>query len=189
MIDLSPYHAVIFDSDGTLVESFKTTPLTGRAERIAALQQDDKHVAICTNQAGPLWREATGHVKYPDAAILVGNIKSIIDSLGLQGVHWYVSIGDERAIELLNGEENYQAAIERIKSRIEEELDPEIIHVSGLTIWRKPEPGMLLAAAQQLNLTVAQCLYVGDRDEDRQSAMAAQMEFKWSSIFFDDQPF
>lgn len=35
-IDTLKYRALLFDVDGTLVESFKTTPLPGRVERIVA---------------------------------------------------------------------------------------------------------------------------------------------------------
>jgi D-glycero-D-manno-heptose 1,7-bisphosphate phosphatase len=42
--------------------------------------------------------------------------------------------------------------------------------------WRKPEPGMLLAAAEQLNLDLGGSLMVGDRWSDVAAAAAASLK-------------
>ncbi len=51
--------------------------------------------------------------------------------------------------------------------------------------WRKPNPGMLLQAMKDYQVRPIDCLMIGDRDEDRQAAEAANMPFMWAGQFFD----
>jgi D-glycero-D-manno-heptose 1,7-bisphosphate phosphatase len=44
--------------------------------------------------------------------------------------------------------------------------------------FRKPKPGMLLAAIRLYEPELT--LYVGDREEDEQAAVAAEMDFRWA---------
>ncbi len=51
--------------------------------------------------------------------------------------------------------------------------------------WRKkPEPGMLLEWAAELEVSPANILYVGDSESDRQAAQAAGCQFAWADEFF-----
>lgn len=43
--------------------------------------------------------------------------------------------------------------------------------------WRKPNPGMLLAAAERLNLDLSQSVLVGDKVADQEAARAAGLAF------------
>jgi beta-phosphoglucomutase-like phosphatase (HAD superfamily) len=170
--------AVLFDLDGTLVKSFTTTPLPGAAERIASLREQGMPIAVCTNQAGPLWRAATGQEKYPSVGKMAGNIKTIIEALGLDGVPWFVSVGDAvgDAAKLLG--ESYDHIASGIALELDDVLFDVDSHVNEHREWRKPNPGMLLFAAKYLDVDPGDCLYVGDMESDRQAAAAAGMQFE-----------
>ncbi|MGL4378767.1 MAG: HAD-IA family hydrolase [Microcoleaceae cyanobacterium] len=49
--------------------------------------------------------------------------------------------------------------------------------------FRKPNPGMLLAAIQHFDPD-GEILFVGDRDEDKGAATAAGIAFQWAEDFF-----
>lgn len=49
---------------------------------------------------------------------------------------------------------------------------------------RKPEPGMLIELVRQFEVTPAETLYVGDREEDRDAAERAGVRFVWAHEFF-----
>ena len=55
---------------------------------------------------------------------------------------------------------------------------------------RKPQPGMLLAAANKLNIDVSQSIMVGDKGSDMQAARSANVQHKYlveSGQTFSDQ--
>lgn len=170
-------NTVIFDLDGTLVESFTTTPLHGAKERIARLRAQGSNIAIATNQAGPIWYWVTEDAKFPSAIKIAKNIASITEALELQGVPWFVSIGDLRARDR-KGENIYRIALQGIRYALQNELPSVPLRISGLAHWRKPSPGMLLRVAEYFDVEASQCLYVGDMDTDEQAARAAEMAFE-----------
>jgi len=186
MKDVSQYRVIIFDLDGTLVESFKTTPLPGRVECIATLQEQGVRIAICTNQEPIIWRWATGQEKYPDAEKIAGNLVGIHEALGLSQIPWFVSIGDTRTIEIM-GDVSYNAALLAIENRLLSTLNPKLFRVSGRSDWRKPDAGMLVEAAWRFDVPVADCLFVGARNEDRQAAEKCSMPFMHANDFFEDE--
>jgi phosphoglycolate phosphatase-like HAD superfamily hydrolase len=186
VISLDKYKVIIFDMDGTLTEAFKTTILPHRTEHMIQLRGQGKTIAVVTNQAGPLWREATGRIKYPRAAAIAENIYIVSTGLNFLEEHWFVSTSDFRARDLFGDESDYQAALIRIEQEFADVIDADLIHVSSEPTWRKPGPGMLLAAASQLNVELPQCLMVGDRSEDAEAAAAAGIDFVDSSQFFED---
>jgi D-glycero-D-manno-heptose 1,7-bisphosphate phosphatase len=49
---------------------------------------------------------------------------------------------------------------------------------------RKPRPGFILAALEQLGAQPEDCLFVGDSVTDRQAAEAAGVVFRWADLFF-----
>lgn len=53
---------------------------------------------------------------------------------------------------------------------------------------RKPGPGMLLDAMRDFDSDPDETLYVGDRQEDKDAAEAAGVDFQWSWDFFNDGP-
>lgn len=54
-------------------------------------------------------------------------------------------------------------------------------------IRRKPGPGMLLEAIEAAGVSAEHTLMVGDRDEDRDAAHAANVNFMWAKDYFGDE--
>jgi D-glycero-D-manno-heptose 1,7-bisphosphate phosphatase len=53
------------------------------------------------------------------------------------------------------------------------------------SLYRKPNPGMILELAQRAGVqNVAEILFVGDMDTDREAAVRAGVKFKWAKDFF-----
>ena len=50
--------------------------------------------------------------------------------------------------------------------------------------WTKPNPGMILAAAKDLDIDLKESIMVGDRDTDQQAAQRAGVPFRWAKDFF-----
>jgi len=50
--------------------------------------------------------------------------------------------------------------------------------------WTKPNPGMILAAAKDLDIDLKESIMVGDRDTDQQAAQRAGVPFQWAKDFF-----
>jgi histidinol-phosphate phosphatase family protein len=50
---------------------------------------------------------------------------------------------------------------------------------------RKPAPGAILDALERFEARPQDCLFVGDRDTDRQAATAAGVPFRWARNFFE----
>lgn len=50
--------------------------------------------------------------------------------------------------------------------------------------WTKPNPGMILAAAKDLDLDLNESIMVGDRDVDLMAAQRAGVKFRWAKDFF-----
>jgi len=48
----------------------------------------------------------------------------------------------------------------------------------------KPNPGMIHAAAKDLNIDLKNSIMVGDRDSDAESAKRAGVKFQWANDFF-----
>jgi histidinol-phosphate phosphatase family protein len=53
---------------------------------------------------------------------------------------------------------------------------------------RKPAPGAILDALARFETPAGNCLFVGDRESDRQAAAAAGVPFAWAWDFFDRAP-
>lgn len=51
--------------------------------------------------------------------------------------------------------------------------------------YRKPGPGMLIAASNYTRIRLQDCLMVGDRDEDQGAAKSAGVEFMWADEWRD----
>lgn len=50
--------------------------------------------------------------------------------------------------------------------------------------WTKPNPGMILAAAKDLDIDLKESIMVGDMDTDQQAAQRAGVPFRWAKDFF-----
>lgn len=167
---------VICDLDGFLVQTWGTEPLPGVLEALATLKQRGISLAVASNQAGPLWRAATGQEKYPNAAEVATRLLAAAGRLGLEDASWYVSVADGRALGIVGMLEGAEMAEEAGRA-LSVALSRLKAWVSADARWRKPEPGMLLCACELWNLAPAEAIYGGDLDSDRQAAEAAGMRF------------
>lgn len=156
-----------FDWDGTLVESFGSTPLPSARERLAELPKGTK-TFIATNQAGPVWRVMTGETKYPTCEDVAGQIAD-----GLRALAWWpdlLIICTAPPVEYQHDKRWYAAAYGMA-------LSFPAIRRGLYTVFRddaderKPAPGMLFRAARHFGAPI-DC-YIGDMDTDRQAAVAA----------------
>ncbi|MGC9467356.1 MAG: HAD-IIIA family hydrolase [Anaerolineae bacterium] len=174
----APTLLYIFDVDGTLVENFGIRPLPDVQEVLTRLKDEGHHLAVATNQSGPAWGLETGDSKYPEAAALGRRFWEIARLLPLlQEVPWFVAVGDPR---LSLDVEPY----DQIVQDLAEGAGPLEIYVSADWDWRKPGPGMLLAACRYYRVPPAQAIFVGDFETDAEAADAAGMGFAFADDFF-----
>jgi len=168
----------VFDLDSTLVTRYRVDVLPGVSAKLDELAGQGHALAVATNQAGPAWRTATGRSKYPDPARLGARLARIADSLApLARVPWFVAIGDGR-LELSDGD---YRDIEIALCRGAGSLD---LRPSADLVWRKPGPGMLLAACAHYGLPTEAATYVGDMETDAAAAAGAGAAFAYANVFF-----
>jgi phosphoglycolate phosphatase-like HAD superfamily hydrolase len=172
--------AVIFELDA-LVQKGSAIPLPGVPECLAALRVQGIPFAIATNQTRLIEHTSEQEEQAPDSvtatARIAANIKEIIQGLGLQHVPWFVSIGDPDTQGIMSSV-RYQSLIEQIKQELRTLFPHGDLFVSRIV---GPAPAMLLAIANHLQVEPANCLYVGDKETDRQAAESAGMPFEMVS--------
>ncbi len=172
--------AVIFELDA-LIQKGSATPLPGVLERLAALRAQWIPFAIATNQTKLIGRTADQEDQASDSvtatARIAANIKEIIQRLGLQHVPWFVSLGDTDTREIMSSV-RYQSMIEKINQEFRTLFPHGELFVSRVV---GPDPAMLLAIANNLQVEPANCLYVGNEERDRQAAKSAGMLFEMGS--------
>lgn len=172
----------IFDLDGTLTETYSTEVLPGVGEKITRLKEEGHDLAVATNQAGLSWRVWTRQEKFPDVERMRKRLVTVAESLPpLAQAPWYVSVHDTRV--RLSLEEFESVAGEMTEA--EHGLD---LHASAEPGWRKPQPGMLLAACEALGVSPEEAFYVGDMETDAEAAAAAGVSFLWATEFFGFPP-
>lgn len=156
---------IIFDKDGTLVEPASRHKfvryhadqrlLPGVYERIVELNAAGAMFAIASNQGGV----SSGYKSLKDAMAEIQYCVSLLPTQSsvrcyfcpdMEGRTCYA--GDWR------GFENYSWAIPGAN-------------------YRKPGPGMLLAAIKESGIPVKDCVMIGDRPEDQGAAAAAGVRF------------
>jgi FMN phosphatase YigB (HAD superfamily) len=168
----------IFDLDRTLVVMYGIDPLPRVPDRLAALVAAGHRMAVATNQAGPAWGLETGDPKFPKPESLPERFRKVAARISeLARVPWFVAVGDPRLS--LTGED-YRTLVERVLLGAGA-LD---LHISAAFGWRKPAPGMLLAACATFDVSPSQAIYVGDADSDAEAAERAGMAFAWADAFF-----
>ena len=168
----------IFDLDGTLVKTYGTALLPNAASTLERLSSTGENIAVATNQAGLAWRIATRDDKFPDVTRLASRFLHIAQHLPvLQSVPWFVSLFDER-ITLRTSQ--YDNLVHELTSACGE-LN---LHAQATAEWRKPQPGMLLAAASTYQVLAGESIFVGDYTSDADAAAAAGMDFQWADDFF-----
>jgi phosphoglycolate phosphatase-like HAD superfamily hydrolase len=168
----------IFDLDGTLVESFGIRPLPGVQVRLTLLVQQGYPLAIATNQAGVAWRAQMKRLPYPLPTELGARFDEIAGLLPpLQEAVWFAAIHDDR-VRL--SDVDYAALVEAFL-HANRTLK---LFVSAQPDWRKPQPGMLLAACQHHGVPPGAAIYVGDMESDAEAATTAGMAFITAEAFF-----
>jgi pyrophosphatase PpaX len=177
--------AVLFDLDGTLVDTVETrisaweqalsvaglptdrdrlAPLIGLdgkrlATEIAALAGhpiDDARAEEIDRHSGEVY-ERLNLVPRP-----LPGLGRLVDELERRSIRWSIATSSRR--------DQVRTSVEALGLRAE----PTIVDASHVK-HAKPEPDLLLLAAEQLGMTPAACWYVGDATWDMVSAVAAGM--------------
>jgi len=165
-----------FDFDGTLVESWTATPLPGAREQLAALPHNAR-TFVATNQGGPAFRAVLGQAKYPTVADVVTRLAD-----GFRALTWWP---DLLLICCCAGRDG--AAWWRAEAAAVAEFDPLLKdRLPGVrcqtfvtTYYRKPQPGMLIAArGVGLDYRSDAMIYIGDMASDEQAAAAAACQYQ-----------
>jgi HAD superfamily hydrolase (TIGR01662 family) len=172
------YKLVIFDADGTLAERDSGEVLPGVEAYFEELAQrtpeELPQIAIATNQGGVGMRYAmeSGRwgepAKFPTQAQIEERyperIKKLLREIPhrLYVAYAYVDKRGKWSPVPVGQEENPRWSRE----------------------WRKPSPGMLLQAMADANVSSAETLMVGDREDDRLAAQRAGCDFQWAEDFF-----
>jgi HAD superfamily hydrolase (TIGR01509 family) len=183
--DLPSPSALVFDLDGTLVDTVET--------RIAAWIQ-------ALDDAGfPTDRETLAPLIGVDGKRLASEVAAIagrpiddrtaeeIDRRSgelyqrlnrsprpLPGVPELVEVVEARGIEWAIATSSRKEQVATSVAALELEREPTIVDASHVK-HAKPEPDLLLLAARQLRLEPARCWYIGDSTWDMVSAVAAGM--------------
>ncbi len=186
---------IVFDVDGTLVspksgKAFRENAddwawMPNRLAKYRQLQQTGVQLAVATNQAGPLWRLATGQQKYPSAQDHISqSLRDMILQLSWRPTQcdpWFISIYDARALDMVT-----EQGVQRLKDEMFHVLEGMNCYIGSDPEWRKPRPGMLQAIMRHYEVDAEQTLFVGDRPEDEQAALAAGVSFQMADAFFSD---
>lgn len=157
-----------FDFDGTLVESWTAKPLPGVRGRLAALPAGT-HTFIATNQAGPVFRAVLGQATYPSVEDVAQRLTD-----GLRALDWRPDLLLICVAPPLKHQQDYawvRAASEAITA-LNVTIPGLIVRIGRDPTWRKPQPGMLFAAARYYDMRIRSMCYIGDMETDRQAARA-----------------
>lgn len=168
--NLDDYRLIIFDADGTLIDRDSGDYLPGVKEWFRR-QRPPRNYAIATNQGGVglrHWMEKEGFgepQKYP--------------------YEWQVHAKYMRLATDLDAKLFICYAYQ---SKSSGKWSPTPPGWEGLPKWsrewRKPAPGMLLAAMGWAGVEPAVTLMVGDSEDDEAAARAAGCDFVWAAEFF-----
>lgn len=177
--------AVLFDLDGTLVDTVETrissweqalaesrlstdrdrlAPLIGLdgkrlASEIAALAGrpiDDARAEEIDRRSGEIY-ERLNRAPRP-----LPGLGRLVDELDRRGIRWAIATSSRK--------DQVRTSVNALAL----EAEPTIVDASHVK-HAKPEPDLLLLAARQLGVVPAECWYVGDATWDMVSAVAAGM--------------
>jgi histidinol phosphatase-like enzyme len=180
----------LFDIDGTLIRSFmrEGAPpadfdlievLPGRAEAIAQLYAEKSTcIALVTNQGGV----ALGYqTKYQVAK----KITAVLAAVGISHGPIRVRPGaviDETGLEVPTHRQPFMPSA-YVSFGLPQATVPEY-RVLDDDDWRKPCPGMLVAAMRDWQHARGDTVFVGDMDSDQQAAAAADVAYIDAESFF-----
>ena len=177
--------AVLFDLDGTLVDTVDTRidawlraleeaglfttrerlgPLIGvdgkrLAREIAALageSLDDERAEAIDRRSGELY-EALNHAPRP-----LPGVGELVAAIETRGLRWAIATSSRK--------EQVMTSVKALGL----EKEPRIVDASHVE-HAKPEPDLLLRAAEELDVEPARCWYIGDATWDMVAAVAAAM--------------
>jgi HAD superfamily hydrolase (TIGR01509 family) len=183
--DLPIPEAVIFDLDGTLVDSVQTridawnetfeeagvpatrdalAPLIGvdgkrLAREIAALAGqpiDDARAEEIDKRSGEIYERMNSNPKP------LPGVKELIDAIETRGLDWSIATSSRK--------DQVQTSVKALGL----DSEPSIVDASHVE-HAKPEPDLLLRAAKELDVDSGRCWYVGDSTWDMVAAVAAGM--------------
>jgi HAD superfamily hydrolase (TIGR01509 family) len=183
--DLPIPEAVIFDLDGTLVDTVQTridawnetfeeagvpatrdaiAPLIGvdgkrLAREIAALAGqpiDDARAEEIDKRSGEIYERMNSNPKP------LPGVKELIDAIETRGLDWSIATSSRK--------DQVQTSVKALGL----DSEPSIVDASHVE-HAKPEPDLLLRAAKELDVDSGRCWYVGDSTWDMVAAVAAGM--------------
>lgn len=177
--------AVLFDLDGTLVDTVKTRIQaweTAFAEMGMATHRDRLAPLIgldgrrLATEIAALNGDVIGHDRAEAIDRRSGEIYAGLNSAPrpLPGVKRVVAALERRGIPWAIATSSRAAQVATSVNALGLEREPMIVDASHVR-HAKPEPDLLLFAARQLHLAPATCWYVGDSTWDMVSAVAAGM--------------
>ncbi len=182
---LAPPLAVLFDLDGTLVDTVETRidawlealdeadletshdrlgPLIGLdgkrlAREIAALAGapiDDDRAEAIDRRSGEIY-ERMNH-----APRALPGVRGLVDAIEDRGLPWSIATSSRKD------------QVATSVAALGLDAEPTIVDASHVE-HAKPEPDLLLLAAEQLGIEPARCWYIGDSTWDMAAAVAAGM--------------
>jgi len=175
-----------FDFDGTLVTSWTATPLDGARARLAALDPTAR-TFVATNQGGPAYRAVLGHAKYPTVEDVVTRLVA-----GFRLLRWWP---DQLLVCCCAGRDTapYWRAEAAAAAAFDPLLKAALPHVHCQTFinpyYRKPQPGMLIAArGVGLEERRDAMIYIGDMESDEQAAAAAGAQYMDARVWLSGSP-
>jgi HAD superfamily hydrolase (TIGR01509 family) len=183
--DLPIPEAVIFDLDGTLVDTVRTrieawsetfeeaaipatrdalAPLIGvdgkrLAREIAALAGqpiDDARAEEIDKRSGEIYERLNSNPKPLPGA------RELVDAIESRGLKWSIATSSRK--------DQVQTSVKALGL----EDEPSIVDASHVE-HAKPEPDLLLRAAEELDMEPGRCWYIGDSTWDMVAAVAAGM--------------
>lgn len=158
----------LFDLDGTLISSYmenadkdynKWTLLPGRKEHLSLLLAEGHTIAIVTNQGGVAFGKIT-ELDWQHKIFAVLKQLDLVDQEVVGNVGVYVCFADGRSPLA-----KYRTPIQVAR--------------------RKPSPAMLQEAMRDFpDAALRGVMMVGDREEDREAALAADVQFEYADAYF-----
>jgi FMN phosphatase YigB (HAD superfamily) len=183
-IDPSVYDLLIFDVDSTLTRTYATELLPGVAAFFAS--GPTASVALATNQGGVAvrhWMELEGFgepEKFPTEEDIIARLRTVVDRL-IDRAPTLDAIPAYAALAYQDAEGTWAPVPE---GRGDSVMVRDGVRYAYRRDWRKPAPGMLVAAMAHAGVSPAQACFVGDMETDRQAAVNAGVAFVWAREFF-----
>ena len=198
---------IIFDVDGTLTPYMREVRFPDHVvAKLVSLRAQDAQLALAANQGGVgyrFWVESAGGfgatpeekaeslakvATFPTAASAWQRLSTIageVTALTLKSCRIYCCYA------YLSSKGNWGPTPDTMTHAeaaawAYNDKDPQWVGSDPMWSkeWRKPSPGMLVQAAQDAGVDIADCLFVGDMETDQQAALACNMPYMDQKEFF-----